>query len=135
MPAILIKWGCMALALAALLVGAYSVGHADGTTKGYQSGWSAQQVTIDKMVSDENARRNSQNTAITNLETKAAKDSADLFAAKAAAVLARGTIVTQYKTKYVAISQSCGWSNPTVLTINSLIDVGATTPATTGAAQ
>jgi hypothetical protein len=127
----LIGWGLKILALVAVLVAAYAFGHSSGYTEGYKKGWDDQQVTINKMVTDANAQRTSQNTAISNLQMSAMKASADVFAAKAQAAITRSTVVTQYKTKYVALSQSCGWSTPTVLTINSLLDAGAPIPSIT----
>lgn len=130
----LIGWGLKLLALVAILSAAYAFGHSSGYTTGYASGWDAQQKTIDKMVSDANAQRTAQNNQITTLEQQAAKDASDLFAAKAAAVVAAQTIVTQYQTKYVEIANSCGWSAPTVDTINSLLNVEQV-PTITGVAK
>jgi hypothetical protein len=131
---ILIKYGLITLAIVAVFTGVYSMGDAKGNAAGYKSGWDAQQATINKMVSDDNAQRTAQNNQITALEQTAAKDASDLFAAKASSALASNTIVTKYKTKYVAIAKSCGWSAPTVDTINSLLNVGQS-PTPTGAAQ
>jgi hypothetical protein len=138
--ATLIKYGLIAIAVISLFTGVYAMGYSHGSSTGYTSGWNAQQATIDKMVSNANAQRTAQNNQITSLEQQAAKDASDLFAAKAKAALTSQTIVTQYKTKYVTVAQSCGWSAPTVDTINSLLNVGqapttATATANTGVAQ
>src|ERR1700722_2241334 len=100
----LIGWGLKILALVAVLAAAYAFGHASGYTEGYKKGWDDQQLTIDKMVNDENAQRKSQNTAISDLQGAAMKASGEVFAAKAQAAITRSTVVTQYKTKYVALS-------------------------------
>ena len=121
----LIGWGLKILALLAVLAAAYAFGHSSGYTEGYKQGWDDQQVTINKMVTDENAQRTSQNNAISAVQLQAMKASADVFTAKAQAAITRSTVVTQFKTKYVALAQSCGWSTPTVLTINSLIAAGS----------
>jgi hypothetical protein len=132
---VLIKYALITFALVALFTGIYAMGDAKGHAAGYTSGWDAQQATINKMVSDENAQRTAQNNRITSLEQNAAKDASDLFAAKASSALASNTIVTKYKTRYVAIAKSCGWSAPTVDTINSLLNVGQSPTPTNGAAQ
>jgi hypothetical protein len=124
--ATLIRYGLEALAIAALATALYAFGYSHGSTAGYTKGWDAQQLTINKVVSDENAQRVSQNNAISALEVKAMQAQSDIFSAKAQAAVTRNTIVTQYKTKYVKIAQSCGWSIPTVQAINQLLSVGAT---------
>lgn len=124
MYAALIKYGLIALAIVAILTGAYAMGDAHGNSVGYKSGWDAQQVTINKMVTDENTQRTEQNAKITTLEQDAAKAAGEIFTAKAQAAVVSQTIVTKYKTQYVAIANSCGWSAPTVDTINSLLNIG-----------
>ena len=54
MVALLLKYVLPVVAVIALLFGVYEWGHANGTDAGYKSGWDAQQVTINKMVSDAN---------------------------------------------------------------------------------
>lgn len=121
----LIKYGLMALALVALTTAIFAFGYSHGSTSGYTKGWNVQQATINKMVATENAQRVAQNKAISDLEVKAMQAQSDIFAAKAQAALTRNTIVTQYKTKYVQVAESCGWSAPTVQAINQLLSVGA----------
>jgi len=123
--AALIKYGLIAVAVIALLGGAFTVGYNHGYSSGYKSGWDAQQKTINKMVTDENLQRDAQNKAITDVEQQAAVAAGQVFAAKAKAALVTTQIITQYKTKYVKIAASCGWSIPTVQTINSVLNANA----------
>jgi hypothetical protein len=124
--ATLIRYGLEALAIAALATALYAFGYSHGSTSGYKSGWNAQQVTINKMVTAANAQRKAQNQAISDVQVQAMTAQAQIFTAEAHATLARNTIVTQYKTKYVTVAQSCGWSTPTVQTINQLLNLGGT---------
>jgi len=124
----LIRYGLEVVAIVALATALYFFGYSHGSTAGYTKGWDAQQATINKMVSTANAQRKSQNAAISDVQVQAMKDQGDIFTAEAHAATARSTIITKYKTQYIKIAQSCGWSAPTVQTINQLLSVGVAAP-------
>lgn len=116
------KYGAMAVALVALLFGAYSYGHSQGSESGYKKGVDDMKPTVDKLTKDINDTRQAMATKAASI-TKEAVDS--VVAAKDVQAV-KETVRTQIVYKYIAaqpaISVQCGWSAPTVVAINALLD-------------
>lgn len=113
-----IKWGCIILAVVAILFGAFEM----GSTHGYKEGWAAQQKTIDAMVDKQNKQTAANNQLIADVEKQAMADADAAREASALASKARSTVITKYKTQYAVVAASCGWDIPTVQAINAIID-------------
>lgn len=122
MLSLILKYVLPVIAVLAILFGAVEYGKSVGHTAGYTEAWDAQQKTIQAMVYKDNAQTEAQNKKITDLETNAAKDASDLFAANAAAATTRATIITKYEKANPVVAASCGWDIPTVDAINDVIE-------------
>jgi hypothetical protein len=119
------KWVLGGLAVLAILVGAYEAGHSSGYNDGYTVAWNTQQQAINKQVDADNAERNASAAKLSALETSAAHALQSEFAARAAAQTARSTVIVKYKQANPQVAASCGWSIPTVQTINQILNAGS----------
>lgn len=92
-----------------------------GYGHGYKSGWAAQQVTIDKMAKDENAKRDSDNGRLNAAEQQAPKVAAQVATTVQTKVEYRDRIVREYYEKTPS-AETCKWAVPTINLINQVID-------------
>lgn len=130
------KYLLMALAVVAILFGVYMWGHSSGSAAGYKQAWDAQQVTINKMVTDANTKTEAHNNQITQLEYSGAKQAAATDTQIAGVTHTREQIIADYvkahpqksvkvtsKTGVVTqqLVQDCGLSLDSVLAVNAII--------------
>ncbi len=130
------KYILMAAAVIAILFGVYMWGHSSGSASGYKQAWDAQQATINKMVTDDNAAKEAHNTQISQLEYAGAKSAAATDTQVASVSETREQIIAAYvknhpqKTIKVTSStgvvsdqlvQDCGLSLDSVLAVNAVI--------------
>ena len=122
------KYVLMALAILAILFGAYEAGKSSGYQKGHDDAWNTQQQTINKMVDAQNAAVQEQNDKISELEITAAAADVAASAAKAKAASARTQIIASYKRANPQTATACGWTIPTVKAINQILNADRIQP-------
>lgn len=130
------KYVLMALAAAAIGFGLFETGSAHGYSKGhdvgYQTAWNTQQTAINKLVDNQNEETQAQNLKLSNLEMQASAADFAAQAARAQSQKVRTNVVIRYKQANPQVAASCGWSIPTVQSINQLLNAGSS-PATPAA--
>lgn len=105
----------------ALVLIVFVAGAALGYKLGYDSAWSTQQATINKMAKAENDRRDSDNSRLNNAEQGAPKLTQQAEAKTQVQVQYRDRIVKEYYTRNPS-PEVCAWSAPTVNLINQVLD-------------
>lgn len=105
----------------ALVLIVFVEGAALGYKLGYDSAWSTQQATINKMAKAENDRRDSDNSRLNNAEQAAPKLTQQAEAKTQVQVQYRDRIVKEYYTRNPS-PEVCAWSAPTVNLINQVLD-------------
>lgn len=122
---LLLKYGLPIVGAAAVLFGAYEYGHSTGYTSGhndgYQTAWNTQQVTINKMVTAENAQAEANNKAISDVESQSFAAAFQNKALQVQLEEKRQTVVKNYVQANPVSSQACGFDVPMVQAINELI--------------
>lgn len=116
------KYVLIAIVVFGCLVGVYGYGHSRGHDAGFKEAWNQQQQAINKLVDQQNAQTQEQNTKISQLELSATAAFAQVQTAQQQAAKVRDNAIANYKKTHPQIATTCGWSPDTVQVINQLLE-------------
>jgi hypothetical protein len=135
---VILKYVLPVLGVIALLFGVFEYGKSQGYDVGHQAAWDTQQQAINKLVAAQQLAADENDRKISGLELDANMAQQEAEAQAATAAKLRKNLAASYKSANPQVAASCGWSGPTISTINqilSTVPAGADAASTTGVTQ